>query len=233
MSVLCSLTQISSHLLSRITENPSVLELFRSVGPIDSEEIKIDNIYGLSTEYIQLLSEVLAEPDQAVGQLTLWDIEEAESWRREYTEEYKLIKSEFYKILIEGKTAPILDLGKTWDAIGYIFRGGVYSEPQPFLVDQTVDKEIRVETVFGGKNIEVETRYHENPEVQMIANALSNFSEEVIRKRFEQGQREQPNLYRYNWSEEAYEGCLSYCTKVKDFYINAANQASGILICLG
>jgi hypothetical protein len=233
MSVLCSLTQISAHLLEIMKEHPPVLELFRSVELTDGESEKIDNIYGLPSNYIHLLNEVLAEPTQAAGQLTLWDLEEAENWRQEYPEEYERIKSKFYQILIEGKTALILDLGKAWDAIGYIFRGGVCPSSQPLLVNQTADGDPRIEVICGGANFEIEIRYLEHFEVQEIANSLASVSESFIRRRFEQGRREQPDLYRSSWAEEAYEGCLRYCTKVQEFYIDAAKKSNGILINLG
>lgn len=233
MSVLCSFTQVSAHLLQRIKESLPALELFQIGEPMDSESEKIENIQGLLSGYSQLLRDVLVEPEQAIGQLTLWDLQQAEIWKREYSREYELLKSDFYQILIEGKTASALDLGESWDAIGYVFRGDAYSESQSFLVDRTTSGEARVEVVFCGEDIDEGIRCLESAEVREMANVLSDFSKELIRKRFEQGQNVQPNLYRYNWSEEAYEWHLTYCTRVKEFYVDAANQGKGILIYFG
>jgi hypothetical protein len=232
MSVLCSFTQVPPHLLQKIQKSLPVLELFRIGEPMDSESEKIGSIQGLSSSYNQLLCEVLVEPEQAIGQLTLWDLQKAVSWKHEYPKEYELLRSEFYQILIEGKTTSDLDLGKSWDAIGYIFRGDVYSGSQPFLVDQT-SEEARVEVVFGGRRIDEGIRYLESTEVREIADVLSSFSTELIRKRFEQGQLVRPKLYRYNWSEEAYEFYLRYCHEVKNFYADAANLGKGILVDFG
>jgi Domain of unknown function (DUF1877) len=232
MSVLCSLTQISSDLLLKIREMPSVLELFRVIEPIDSEERKIDNVYGLSSEHNYLLSEILSEPEQAIGQLTLRDLEEVELWKGEYPDDYQSLKSEVYQILTEGKRTPILDLMKGWDAVGYIFRGDTYSESQSFLANGS-NEETRIEVIFGGKSLDEDTRYLESAEVQEIASALCRFSENIIRKRFEQGRNMQPTLYHWDWLEESYGYLLNRCVEVQNFYTDAAEQAKGILISLG
>jgi Domain of unknown function (DUF1877) len=234
MSVLCSLTQISPYLLNIIQAMPSVFELFWSVESIDSEDI-IDNIYGLSSKYPHLLREILPEPEQAIGIFTLWDIKEIENWRVEYTEDFQLIKSEIYQIVIEGKTTPRLDLGKSWDAVGYIFRASFDYKDKSFLIDETTTKEVRVEVILGGKNLtdDVDIRYFESMKVQEIADSLSKFSNDTIQRRFQQMQSEQYNTYQYRWSKNGYEGLLSICNAVKDFCQDAAKRGNGILIDLG
>jgi hypothetical protein len=211
MSVLFSLKQVSTHLLQKIIETPEVLKLFENVLPIDSDEEKIASIHELSPEYVQLLNEILLVPEQAIGQVTLWDLEEVDHWRGKYFKEYQLLKSEIYPVLIEGKTAPVLDLGKSWDALGYIFKGhALYSSSQSCLVEGT-GRDTTVEVILGGKHLNEWTRYLESAQITEIANALSHISEEVIRHRFEQGRSLKPNLYRYNWSEDAYASCLKCC----------------------
>jgi Domain of unknown function (DUF1877) len=233
MSVLCSLKQVSTDLLQKIIETPALLELFENVIPIDSEEEKIENIHELSPEYVQLLEEIWLAPEQAIGQLTLWDLEEVDHWRGNYPEEYQLLKSEIYSIMIEGKTAPVLELGQSWDALGYIFRGrALYSSTQSCLVEG-MGRDTTVEVILGGKHLNEWTRYLESIQIREIATALFHISEEVIRHRFEQGRNANPNLYRYNWSEDAYASCLKCCLELKNFYLDAAYQTKGILINLG
>jgi Domain of unknown function (DUF1877) len=230
MSITGLLKQISSHTLERVNETRSLLDLFQGIAPVD-EAPKIDNLYGLSSERISLLREILSDPEQVVGEWTLWDFVTLENWKADYPEDFDALKADLYQIVVEGKVASSLDLGKGWHVISYIFTGSSSMEILPFLVDETEDN-LKVNAILCGQPLDGDgsLRYLKTAEVQELSEALSRLSDELIHQRIDEKMSAQPNTYL--WMGESDEEVLYLCREVQEFYNSAANRGNAMLISI-
>jgi hypothetical protein len=230
MSITGLLTQISSYTLAKVNETRSLLDLFQDISSVD-EAPKIDNLYGLSSERMSLLREILPDPEQVVGEWTLWDFVTLEEWKADYPEDFDALKSDLYQIIVEGRVAPSLDLGKGWHVISYIFTGSLSMEILPFLVDETEDN-LKVNAILCGQPLDEDShlRYLGVAEVREISEALSRLSDELIRQRFDQKMSVQPDTYL--WMDETYEEVLYLCREVQAFYNSAANRDNAMLMSI-
>lgn len=234
MSITGLLTQISPQILTSIHETPSLLDLFDGVDRID-EEPKIDNLYGLSSEQINLLREMFPNPEQVVGEWTLHDFMTLEDWKSDYPEDFNHLKSELGQIIIESKASPFLDLGREWHFISYIFTGSGSMEILPFLIDETGDG-LRVNAILCGQKLDEEadhSYYLDTSQVQDIAEALSRIPQEAIRQRIQDLQEARSqHIYSFTYSQESVDDLLEFCLEVKDFYTDAMNRENAMLISI-
>lgn len=233
MSIEGSLTQISPYLLEKAKVVPSLLDVFSRVTPFNSEdEPKLENLQELSLENIVLLHEITS-PEQVVNQWTLQDLVRIKHWKDYYPEDYRSLTADIHQIVMEGKTTSRLELLHDWHLINYIFCNDASMDILPFLTDGAGEL-FRVNPVLCGQVLdeddEYETvRYLEVAEVQEIANALPQISDEIILQRFEQGVNYRSKLYSY-WEQDDYDELLELCNSVKNFYYSASHQENAVLI---
>jgi Domain of unknown function (DUF1877) len=229
MSITGFLQQISASTLEKVNEYPSLLDLLQEVEHVD-EAVTIDNLYGISSERMSLLLEIMPNPEQILGDWTLRDFTILEDWKIDYLEDFNDLNEDLYQIFTEFKVAQRLDLGKGWSIISYIFTGSSSMEILPFLVDET-DNEIRVNAILCGKSLDEDGyfRYLEATQVRDMSGALSRISDDVIRRRLEKISV-QPTPY--FWPEEGLEELLNFCSDVREFYNSAENQHNAVLISI-
>jgi hypothetical protein len=227
MSIQGSLTQISPYLLEKVKKLPSLLDVFWSVSPIDDEAPKIKNLQGFSSEWLAIVHEILPNPQQVVRQWTLQDFARVQYWKAARPEDYERLKADVYRIVIEGKTNPTLDLFQDWHLLSYIFRNDSSMDVLPFLTDEA-EEGLRVNAVLCGQTIDEFTRCLEAREVQQIAEGLSKISETTLQHRIQHGSEIRTKLYSF-WTED-YENLLKFCHDLKEFYTNAADRGNAMLI---
>jgi Domain of unknown function (DUF1877) len=146
---------------------------------------------------------------------------------------FERLKPDLYAIVANEKQCANLDFGKAWDWIGYILRDG---QSMSQLVD-TAEGRLNV-NIFFGKSIEPyemagSIRFQEVNEVLEVAKILSQLDDTEIQRRFEQAARIKGDVYRGDWSRDAYPLFMEYVREVKGFYKNAAEKGYGVMFAVG
>lgn len=232
MSITCVLVQISSSTLARVKEIPSLLELFERMGPWD-EEPRIDDIYKLSSEQIDLLCEILPNPEQVVGDWSMHELTMLEYWKDVHPKDFNQFKYDILQTILEARNAPTLDIGRAWHIVSYIFTGNTSTKILPFLANKT-ESSLQVNPLMCGQQLDMreDVHYLDAIQVREITKALSNITEKTIRQNFEQGLSTGPEVYSFVWSEGSYEELLERCLEVQEFYKDAMDRESAMLISI-
>jgi hypothetical protein len=234
MSVTAWLQQISASGLAIIKND---LEVFEQVifylEPVNSDSPVIADISELTSSQIEMLKYLTADLSGVVNCWTNWDIEVLEDLRRDYPETFDRLKPNLYEIVANEKSCAHLDLDRAWDWVSYIFRDGQSIDQ---LADTAADR-LNV-NIFFGKSIEPyemvgSIRFQEVNEVLEVAQILAQLDDTEIQRRFEQAARIKGDVYRGDWSRDAYPLFMEYVREVKGFYKNAAEKGYGVMFAVG
>jgi Domain of unknown function (DUF1877) len=234
MSVTAWLQQISASGLEMIKNDLEILDqVIFYLEPVNSDSPLIADISELTSSQIEMLKYLTADLSRVVNHWTAWDIKALEDLRRDYPETFERLKPDLYLIVTNEKQCANVDLGKAWDWISYIFRNG---QSMNQLADTAEDR-LNV-NIFFGKSIEPHDmvssiRFQEVSEVMEVAQILSQLDDTEIQQRFEQAARIKGDVYRGDWSRDAYPLFMEYVREVKGFYQTAAERGYGVLFAIG
>jgi Domain of unknown function (DUF1877) len=234
MSVTAWLQQISARGLEMIKNDLAIYEqVIFYLEPVNSDSPVIADISELTSSKIKILEYLTADLSGVVNCWTDWDVKVLEDLRRDYPEMFERLKPDLYAIVANEKQCADLDFGKAWDWIGYILRDG---QSMSQLVD-TAEGRLNV-NIFFGKSIEPyemagSIRFQEVNEVLEVAKILSQLDDTEIQRRFEQAVRIKGDVYRGDWSRDAYPLFMEYVREVKGFYKNAAEKGYGVMFAVG
>lgn len=235
MSVTGSLTQIAPHLLAKVEKVPSMLDIFWQVFPMENEEPKLENLDNLSAEHLNLLQEIVPIPTQVLHDWTLEDLDVLVRYKARYREDYVHVLPDIPQIIELGKNKRYMEIGKEWHVVSFLFRGDRSNEFLSLLTSDE-EKNWRVNPILCGREVKGhrDLRHVGSSEVQIVANALEKFPQDLIRQRFQQILSKRPHIYPYRlWMEQHYEGLLEICRDIKKFYRDAAIRGDSILVKIG
>lgn len=178
MGIEAYFKQVSPSLLEKFKKYPDFFELFDDAQYLpDSPFWKDFNLDLNKSEDAEWFDEATNYVPQTLEKLKF-----------EQPKEYAKLESEIPKMLAEGKNIEF-DIGKRWNTLHFILTGKDYKTHIPFLIGQNKkDKLPSVNAILGGTTIDYETdygllRYLEVDQVQQVAQALTDFSQELFHQR--------------------------------------------------
>ncbi|GAX41733.1 hypothetical protein NIES4075_27300 [Tolypothrix sp. NIES-4075] len=223
MGIILELKQVSPYLLEKLKEYPDFVELFLdakylpdspfwhefTINPDDSDDVEWFN------EFTNLAAETL------------------ERLIKEKPDEFEKLKEDIPLIIAEGK-AKYLDIDKTWRPMIFLLTGYDFYDEYVHQMGLIVSKNQQdnlplINAVFGGKGIEyyagdMPLLYLTADEVKKIAEALSKFTQSMIRER----------LKFKGLKEDSYDHLLDYTyNSLVRYYQDAAEKGNAMFLDFG
>jgi hypothetical protein len=221
MGITLNLKQVSPYVLEKIKKHPDLAGLF-----LDAKYLEDSPFW---QEFTIIERDEIDWFDEAINFVQ----ERLDKFKKNKPGEFEKIKDDIPLIINEGK-GEYLDLDKTWQPIIFLLTGyDFYDQPlylSKLVVSQNPEDNLPfIRAVIGSNGIEHDERdypllYFSDDEVKKIANALSSFSIETIRKRLQfRGLEEDSyhDLYEY-----AYNPLVRY-------YQDAAEKGNAMFLHFG
>ncbi|ABA22216.1 hypothetical protein Ava_2601 [Trichormus variabilis ATCC 29413] len=200
MGITLNLKQVSPYVLEKIKKYPDLSGLF------------LDAKYLEDSSFWQNFSIIERDDIEWFHEAINFVQEGIDKFKKDKTEEFEKIKDDITLIINEGK-GEYLDLDKMWQPLIFLLTGyDFYDQPlylSKLVVSQNPEDNLPlIRAVIGSNGIEHYERdypllYFNDDEVRKIADALSNFSIETIRKRLQFRSLEEDSyhhLYEYAYN---------------------------------
>ncbi|MEH2208795.1 MAG: DUF1877 family protein [Nostoc sp.] len=221
MGITLNLKQVSPYVLEKIKKYPDLAGLF------------LDAKYLEDSPFWQEFTIIERDEIDWFHEAINFVQERLDKFQKDKTEEFEKIKDDIPLIINEGKSE-YLDLDKMWQSIIFLLTGYDFYDQALYLSQLVVSQNPEdnlplIRAVMGSNGIEHDERdypllYFSDDEVKKIANALSSFSIETIRKRLQfRGLEEDRYHHLY---EYAYNPLVRY-------YQDAAEKGNAMFLHFG
>ena len=121
-----------------------------------------------------------------------------------------------------------VDLDKLWHDIEYLLNVKNPSGVDPFYIDF-----LGCHPVSGVPDDYGDVRFCEPDEVRVVAAKLRKVSGSRLWKRFDASHMAMYQFAKPEWMPRRKQGILTYYSLMRNFYIDAADDGDGMVICLG
>lgn len=227
MGINGNLKQISFKLLEKLQKHPDFISLFWYAEWLpDSDYWQKYQQPGVPHAVLEMLAQ-----QQNLVTETLQELE------NKNPEEYENMRGYIPLILEEGKELG-LELDSEWHILSFLLTGHEEMGILPFLIENNCeDNLLAVNAILCGTETRCEStygfyRYLVPNEVKQITEALNTFPQENIIKRFNRGMSNEPDIYKFHWTEEDLDFTLTFYKKLVDYYNKTNENGNAMLLYL-